>query len=83
MSRRGNRDSDGHVEFNPRQRQVLNQIAKGAPDRDIVEMFLIAPATVAAHRETLLERTALRNRIELVVWAAERDECCVHRTPEE
>jgi DNA-binding NarL/FixJ family response regulator len=52
-----------------RQREILALIAEGHTSKRIAELLVISPKTVERHREQLLARLGLRNRVELTRYA--------------
>lgn len=50
----------------PRQRQVAEQVARGATDREIARSLLISPRTVHKHLEQIYRKLELTNRTGLV-----------------
>jgi two-component system response regulator NreC len=56
----------------PREREVLTHIAEGYTNREIAEMLVISPKTVDRHRENIMRKLNLHNRVELVKYAIER-----------
>ncbi|MDX6591369.1 MAG: hypothetical protein QOJ13_565 [Gaiellales bacterium] len=52
-----------------REQQVLGMIADGHTSKEIAEALVISPRTVERHRENLLRKLGLRNRVELARYA--------------
>jgi DNA-binding NarL/FixJ family response regulator len=52
-----------------REEQVLSLIADGHTGKEIAEALVISPRTVERHRENLLRKLGLRNRVELARYA--------------
>jgi len=52
-----------------REAQILRLIAEGHTAREIAEQLVISPRTVERHRENLLDKLELRNRVELTRYA--------------
>ena len=52
-----------------REAQILALIAEGHTAREIAEQLVISPRTVDRHRENLLDKLELRNRVELTRYA--------------
>jgi len=50
----------------PREQEVLSQVMKGLTNKEIGESLFIAPVTVRTHVSRLIEKTGVRNRVELV-----------------
>jgi DNA-binding NarL/FixJ family response regulator len=53
----------------PREEQVLALIADGHTTKEIAQAPVISPRTVDRHREKLLHKLDLRNRVELTRFA--------------
>jgi DNA-binding NarL/FixJ family response regulator len=52
-----------------RQRQILTLVAEGHTSKRIAELLVISPKTVERHREQLLAKLGMKNRIELTRYA--------------
>ncbi len=59
-------------ELTPREREVLTYIAEGYTNREIAENLVISVKTVDRHRENILHKLNLHNRVELVKYAIEK-----------
>ncbi|MBE7551759.1 MAG: response regulator transcription factor [Anaerolineales bacterium] len=59
-------------ELTAREREVLTCIAEGMTNRDIAETLVISAKTVDRHRENIMHKLNLHNRIELVKYAIEK-----------
>jgi two-component system, NarL family, response regulator NreC len=59
-------------ELTPREREVLIAIAEGHTNREIAEMLVISVKTVDRHRENIMRKLNLHNRVELVKYAIEK-----------
>ena len=59
-------------ELTPREREVLTYIAEGYTNREIAEELVISVKTVDRHRENIMRKLNLHNRIELVKYAIEK-----------
>ena len=55
-----------------REREVLVYIAEGDTNREIAEKLVISPKTVDRHRENIMRKLNLHNRVELVKYAIEK-----------
>jgi two-component system response regulator NreC len=53
----------------PREKEVLELLAKGSSNEEIAETLTISKHTVARHRENLMRKLELHNRSELVKYA--------------
>jgi len=59
-------------ELTPREREVLTYIAEGFTNREIAEALVISIKTVDRHRENIMHKLNLHNRVELVKYAIEK-----------
>lgn len=60
------------VELTSREREVLIAIAEGHTNREIAELLVISVKTVDRHRENIMRKLNLHNRVELVKYAIEK-----------
>ena len=56
----------------PREREVLTLIAEGHTNRQIAHALTISVKTVDRHRENIMRKLNLHNRVELVKFAIEK-----------
>lgn len=56
----------------PREREVLTHIAEGNTNREIAETLVLSVKTVDRHRENIMHKLNLHNRVELVKYAIEK-----------
>jgi DNA-binding NarL/FixJ family response regulator len=56
----------------PRESQVVKLIAEGHTTREIAELLVISERTVERHRENILEKLHMRDRVELTRYAIRR-----------
>ncbi len=59
-------------ELTPREQEVLTYIAEGYSNREIADALVISVKTVDRHRENLMRKLQLHNRVELVKYAIEK-----------
>ncbi len=59
-------------ELTPREQEVLTFIAEGNSNREIAEALVISVKTVDRHRENIMRKLQLHNRVELVKYAIEK-----------
>jgi two-component system response regulator NreC len=59
-------------ELTTREREVLTHIAEGYTNREIAENLVISVKTVDRHRENIMHKLNLHNRVELVKYAIEK-----------
>jgi DNA-binding NarL/FixJ family response regulator len=60
---------DDSSAFTPREREVLEMLVDGRPNREIAEPLGIEVRTVKAHVANLMRKVGVRNRIALCVYA--------------
>jgi DNA-binding NarL/FixJ family response regulator len=53
----------------PREHEVVKLIAEGHTSEEIAELLVISRKTVERHRENILEKLGMRNRVELTRYA--------------
>ncbi len=56
----------------PREQEVLTFIAEGNSNREIADALVISVKTVDRHRENIMRKLQLHNRVELVKYAIEK-----------
>ena len=59
----------GLAQLTRRESEILALVAEGHTTREIADMLVISPRTVDRHRDNLLDKLNLRNRIELTRYA--------------
>ena len=63
-----------------REEQVLAAVARGLGNAEIGRELHISLSTVKTHIAAVMTKIAARNRVELAIWAAERDRASEQRT---
>ena len=53
-----------------REVEVLRLLATGLPNREIASILFISEATVKTHVEHIIQKLAVSDRVQAVVWAA-------------
>lgn len=59
-------------DLTPREQEVLTFIAEGNSNREIADALVISIKTVDRHRENIMRKLQLHNRVELVKYAIEK-----------
>jgi DNA-binding CsgD family transcriptional regulator len=63
--------AEGDIGLTPRQRQIVDLIARGANDREIADALRISPSTVHKHVQNALKRTKTKTRSHLAAAVAQ------------
>jgi DNA-binding NarL/FixJ family response regulator len=63
------RDGEDLARLTPRESEILALVAEGHTTKEIAELLVISPRTVDRHRDNLLDKLNLRNRIDLTRYA--------------
>ena len=67
------RDAGGPFDpLSPRETEVVKLIAEGLTSREIAEVLVISPKTVERHRENVLDKLGLRDRVDITRYAIRR-----------
>jgi two-component system nitrate/nitrite response regulator NarL len=65
-------DPDPIHSLSPREREILQHIARGASNKEIARALDIAETTVKIHVQHILRKLGLSSRVQAAVYAAER-----------
>lgn len=57
----------------PREYQVFRLLSQGRSVGEIAEQLVLSPHTVSAYRARVLEKTGVRNDVELALYAVQQD----------
>jgi DNA-binding NarL/FixJ family response regulator len=55
--------------LSPREREVVKLVAESHTTEEIAQLLVISPKTVERHRENILAKLGMRDRVELTRWA--------------
>lgn len=64
-------DADGEI-LTPRELEVVKLVAEAYTTEQIAQLLVISPRTVERHRENILAKLAMRDRVELTHYAIRR-----------
>ncbi len=69
LDRAGDGESVPENPLTPREREVVKLVAEAFSSEEIAELLIISPKTVERHRENILAKLGLRDRVELTRYA--------------
>jgi DNA-binding NarL/FixJ family response regulator len=64
-------DQAGLAELTPREREVLELVARGLSNREIARALVVEESTIRSHVKRILMKLRLRDRIQVVIFAYE------------
>jgi two-component system, NarL family, response regulator NreC len=64
--------NDRYDALSEREREVLQLVAEGRSSKEIAELLSVSPTTVETHRAHIMQKLALHNTAELVLYAVRR-----------
>ena len=67
--RQGEGEPPDDETLTPREQEVLTHIAEGLSNNEIADRLVISAKTVDRHRENLMRKLNLHNRVDLVKYA--------------
>lgn len=68
----GSKSSRKEEVFSPREKEVIEWIAKGLRSKEIAEKLFISEFTVRTHRKNIMQKIGVRNGAELINYVNER-----------
>ena len=68
----GAQDLDPSDSLSPREREVLDLVSQGLTNKEVAERLYVSENTVKYHMKNILDKLHLRNRSQVIAWAARR-----------
>jgi len=69
----GNDEAPLHERLSHREYQVFRLLAAGRSVSEIAEQLVLSPNTVSTYRARILEKTGVRNDVELALYAVRQE----------
>lgn len=66
-------EKESRIKFSRREREVLQEIAKGKTNQEIADALFISKRTVDGHKTKLIHKTGSRNVLSLLIYALKND----------
>jgi DNA-binding NarL/FixJ family response regulator len=63
---------DHYLTLTPREREVLNMVVNGLTTHDIASRLFLSPNTVHRHRNNLMQKLGLHDRLDLLRYCLRR-----------
>ncbi len=70
-SQRGE-EPDSSGSLSPREKEVLDLVSEGLTNKEVADRLYISENTVKYHMKNILDKLHLRNRSQVIAWAARR-----------
>ena len=70
-----------NANLSPREREVLQQVAQGATNKEIADFLFISKNTVRAHMRSIMEKLHMANRSQAVAYAVKKGLVQYHDEP--
>ena len=67
---RGAGEAEPGGALSPREREVLDHVSQGLTNKEVAERLYISENTVKYHMKNILDKLHLRNRSQVIAWAA-------------
>ena len=67
---RGAGEAEPGDALSPREREVLDHVSQGLTNKEVAERLYISENTVKYHMKNILDKLHLRNRSQVIAWAA-------------
>ena len=58
--------------LSPREKEVLDLVSQGLTNKEVADQFYVSDNTVKYHMKNILDKLHLRNRSQVIAWAARR-----------